>query len=496
MMTRMKKNILWFIFSIVVLILSIALLVLANIINDKKPEQREEHFPPDVSINGLESFNFIEDKTIPEIPLSGLGSTGNVILTCYAGTCTEEIEHKQTETNCDEDYDLCRDVEESWTEYRKVIEHYCSKQCFDIGGSKCQCNEPYKTYGTCEKNFYYEKGMVCQVDNIIYFWKGKKYSSYLSDSYSYLDNVIFKDEKCREGTKNCGIIDSNGNELCISSNLKCPINYISEKKLSKDYTSVLIGNKTFYYGNDDTTKRKIIKELVVDSDISLNKDNDKKDILDEYTISGLLEDNKNLYKNMRLGYDPYKEKDIDSKGKSYLRISYTDNNANLTALREKKDLLIFNKTINKKVLDVIEDKTKILENLGSAASVYLIIVFIVVLIYQLKKLNIRNACYCLGSKCFQGFLILIFIGLIITPLIYGIMNYNKAKDAEDLVHGANYSTFKKLNLAFVILGFVLILFLICYIIFIPLTFCCTKPINKMTNNEPNETNNVIINYNK
>ena len=87
--------------------------------------------------------------------------------------------------------------------------------------------------------------MVCQIDNIIYFWKGKKYSSYLSDSYSYLDNVIFKDEKCPGGTKNCGIIDSNGNELCISSNLKCPINYISEKKLSKDYTSVLIGNKTF-----------------------------------------------------------------------------------------------------------------------------------------------------------------------------------------------------------------------------------------------------------
>ena len=82
--------------------------------------------------------------------------------------------------------------------------------------------------------------------------------------------------------------------------MNCPINYILENKLSNDSSSVLIGNKTFYYGNDNTTKRKIIAGLVVDTDLLLNQDNDKKDIIDNYTISGLLEDNKDLYKDVNL----------------------------------------------------------------------------------------------------------------------------------------------------------------------------------------------------
>ena len=79
--------------------------------------------------------------------------------------------------------------------------------------------------------------------------------------------------------------------------MNCPINYISENKLSNNYSSVLIGNKTFYYGNNITTKRKIIAGLVVDTDLYLNQDNDKKDLIDNYTISEFLEDNQNLYKN-------------------------------------------------------------------------------------------------------------------------------------------------------------------------------------------------------
>ena len=89
-----------------------------------------------------------------------------------------------------------------------------------------------------------------------------------------MDNAILKDEECPEGTKNCGVIDSNENQLCLRNNLNCPVNYISEEKLSKDYSSVLIGNKTFYYGNDDSIKRRIIVGLVADTDLLLNKDND------------------------------------------------------------------------------------------------------------------------------------------------------------------------------------------------------------------------------
>ena len=96
--------------------------------------------------------------------------------------------------------------------------------------------------------------------------------------------------------------------------------------MSDDCSSFLLGNKTFYYGNDNTIKRKIIAGLIVDTDLLLNPDNDKKDIIDNYTISGLLEDNPNLYKDVNLGYDPYKTNNIDSKGNSYLRSFYNNQN--------------------------------------------------------------------------------------------------------------------------------------------------------------------------
>ena len=44
---------------------------------------------------GLESFNFIEDKEIPEYSNDNLGLTGYLMLDCYTGTCIKEIYHKK-----------------------------------------------------------------------------------------------------------------------------------------------------------------------------------------------------------------------------------------------------------------------------------------------------------------------------------------------------------------------------------------------------------------
>ena len=155
--------------------------------------------------------------------------------------------------------------------------------------------------------------------------------------------------------------------------------------MSNDSSSVLVGNKTFYYGNDNTTKRKIIAGLVVDTDLLLNQDNDKKDIIDNYTISGLLEDNKDLYKDVNLSYDPYNEENIDSKGCSYLRIFYNDQNVNLSSLREAKNYLNFNRNMNNKFLNSIHYKTKVITYLGIIALGYLIIAFTIFLIFQKKR---------------------------------------------------------------------------------------------------------------
>ena len=79
-------------------------------------------------------------------------------------------------------------------------------------------------------------------------------------------------------------------------------------------------------------KRKIIGGFVADSDLYLNKDNKEKVLIDTGTISEFLSDNKNLYKEVNLGYDPYKNANIDNKGKSYLRIFY-NNKVDLKKLR-------------------------------------------------------------------------------------------------------------------------------------------------------------------
>ena len=52
----------------------------------------------------------------------------------------------------------------------------------------------------------------------------------------------------------------------------------------------------------------------------MNKTIKNFEILDTNKISELLEENQKLYQGLDLGFDPYKNKDIDKKGKSYLKV--------------------------------------------------------------------------------------------------------------------------------------------------------------------------------
>ena len=459
----------------------------------KMPKMLEEFVTDDISILCLESFDFIEDKTIFEYPNDNLGITGKLILDCYTGICHKIIYHKKTRHYCNNHlFFLCYDIDESWYEPRENIEHYCSEQCYETDKVECDCKEPYDEKGICQRNMddTYKEGKVCFDYNTIHFWKGKKYIVLKKNIFTYLENAILKDEECPEGTKNCGIIDNDNNELCIKKKWNCPINYISENKLSDEYSSVLIGNKTFYYGNDNTTKRKIIAGLVVDSDLLLNKDNDEKDIIDNYTISGLLEDNKNLYKDVGLTYDPYEIDNIDSKGNSYLRIFYNQD-VNLFSLRETRSYLLFNHRLNKRALDSINYKTKVITILGLIALGYLLLVFFIILYNQHSYFKKDYYGHC--EKYNYGCVIIIFLGLMITPLIFGCINIKKTNNAINFDRNKDYSTFKNLNIAFIIMGFALFLFLIVYIILVPVKCGFKEPIVKKPNIEPNETSNTDVN---
>ena len=105
---------------------------------------------PDIFIQGLNSFNFIENKTVPEYPYyDNLGITGKIILNCHTGTCSSDIFHKKIIKSCNDDN--CRDIDKSWTENQVIIDYNCSEQCYETGKKECKFNETYDNIGVCER---------------------------------------------------------------------------------------------------------------------------------------------------------------------------------------------------------------------------------------------------------------------------------------------------------------------------------------------------------
>ena len=426
-----------------------------------------------------------------------------LILDCYIGTCIKEIFHEVVGTTCSDHRDPCHDYDDSWTEYRPIIDRFCSEQCYEYKSEECNCTDEFQEKGTCEHKMddNYIEGKICYAYNTIYFWKGRRYEILNESIYNYLDNAVLKDEECPKGTKYCGILDGNYNKLCINSNLKCPINYISNEEGNKnqDYSSFSFGTKTFFYGhNDSLIDKKIVMGLMVETDLYLNGDNYEKEILDLYNISEFLKDNQNLFKDINLGYDPYSDKDIDNKGNSYLKAFYNNETFDLTDLRNRINVYNFNVKMNKNAFTPIHKKTKIITILGLISCGYLFLTFLIILIDQknyLKHYNYGNKfCYC----CF----ITPFLILMLPTLIYGCINIHYIKEAKSIDPKGNYNSFQRINNAFVIIGFILFSIIIVYIIFIPIEkdFECCKKKNKEIKNDTtqikvNQTNS-NINLNK
>ena len=140
---------------------------------------------------------------------------------------------------------------------------------------------------------------------------------------------------------------------------------------------------------------------------------------------------------------------------------------NLSSLREAKNYLNFNRNMNNKFLNSIHYKTKVITYLGIIALGYLIIAFTIFLIFQKKRYQTNGyGSYC--EKATYGLVIVIFLILFIFPLIFGCINIKKANDAEKMDVNKDYSTFRNLNIVFIAIGFALFLFLIVYIVIVPI----------------------------
>ena len=469
----------------------IAFFVICITLLVKQPKKYSEDEAHDIIISSFSNMNFINFEFTPNYTESNLGLTGRLILDCFTGKCPVEYYYYDSGS-------------ESYTfDYEYILDFNCSEQCSQKQEDHCICDDIYDgKIGHCSKKYddNYEDGKYCYANNVIYFWKGKKYEIYKNEVFTYYKNAVSKDEECPTGTKFCGIIDDKENKLCISSTSSCPINYFSENKFNENlnYSTVIIGNKTFYYTFDDdiSQNKKIIAGLVADSDLYLTYDNAQNIIIDNYTISGFLEDNKNLYKEVNIGFDPYQDGNIDEKGNSYLRIYYKEG-INLTELRTKIEKYKIHTKFNKDKIKPIKKYIKITSICGLIACGF----DFIALIFGLSVID--------NKSIYATFRILVVI-LMIVSLIYACINISKFRGLKKLdPNNDNIETARKLNLSFVILGFSCvpsIILFYCVLYKIKHHSCCCNKLketktndnitNKSAENKSEIQNGTEININK
>ena len=219
------------------------------------------------------------------------------------------------------------------------------------------------------------------------------------------------------------------------------MNIISETKLDNYKFSTDINGKTYYFKNDNSSKEKIFLGLCVDTDLLLNNNNFKNLIFDTYTISGLLQENSHLYQGTNLGYDPYKEANIDNKGKSYLKLCYNNvGNPDLDSLRTEQIQYNNNRKINSYIDGFNHHKTGlyIVEIIGC---VFLIIIVIISLF---NKMN-----------CFLSGIAVIALILFFIPVIKAFKNIKRLNKLADIDARYDYSGTKTINILYIIFNLVL-----------------------------------------
>ena len=385
--------------AVLLLLLSISQIIILPTLRHKLNSRFDDYdstlgFNSEIHITTLESIEFIEkDNKEPKYypGIQNLGFAGNLILDCYSGLCTEELWKNEPIEDCDDDG--CGYIDNYVKYYPERIDYKCSFECFELKGHSCNnCTNPKYKYinsiGNCSRNLDDKEcsdEKYCMSDNVLYFWKGRKYEGKFIQKKYYLKDVVLENEECPSKTKNCGIIDSNGNKLCISEYSVCPINIISEEKRKNSYSSFKFGNKTFYYGKDENTNNtKIIAGIYVDTDIYLNKTIKNFEILDTNKISELLEENQKLYQGVDLGFDPYKNKDIDKKGKSYLKVKYNEN-IDLISLRNKQQSALNRTNFRNTIIRSVTDKFNAFNVVGIVGYSYFIFIILVIVIPALIK---------------------------------------------------------------------------------------------------------------
>ena len=319
-----------------------------------------------------------------------------------------------------------------------ILYQNCSYEC-KSNPDLTTCNSCYRfdfvsQIGKCQeiKDDEYSVDKYCHADNLILNWKGKRFErkekkNYNNQPYTYLANIILSNETCEEGKKMCGIIDEFGNKLCLSKSDDCPLNYIevipgiiNSSDIDIEDKYIILDNKTILFSNKNV-EGKIIEGLYADSDLML-KYKEGCQILDTDTISNFINDNKLLYRDsLENDYNPYKDVNVDNKGKSYLKWCSQNNGKgfDLNKLREINNEYLYNISINLEIIDQTKDyfKRDFLSSLFGFIYYFLVFCFYIINIYSEiydnPYLSICMSCFISDIDLLNG----IYFSLLLIPYI-------------------------------------------------------------------------------
>ena len=136
-------------------------------------------------------------------------------------------------------------------------------------------------------NFYYWKGKAFQYDN------SPNISSYY-DYFNLLNLSVSSNEECPSDLKQCGLLDTMNNKMCIDKDKECPINMIIMKNTSEppteyNYTfkNVSFDDGSYLFYTNEAIDQHIIGNITVnDGDLCINPNdfftNNEKYILEKY----------------------------------------------------------------------------------------------------------------------------------------------------------------------------------------------------------------------
>ena len=466
---------------------------------------------PDIDLTGISSFEFISSNFMEYSDgMSNLGTTGKIFFDCYEGECHYKKRSTCYRKSCSGSGKKrkCSTISYSCYDYTSYNDHSCSLDCRINEKEKCElyyCNSYYRDYyldyTSCSRDrdsSEVTKDKSCYADNLVLFWRGLYYeriNNTFYGAYTYLNSAVTAKETCPEGKKFCGILDDLGNKLCYPNFENCPINFITldaSKINNYNFLTEEINGKTIYYTNEAIETGKVFGGLFVDSDLLIKYNEEDCEILDEESITQLLQEHKNKLYRESLNFDPYKDNNINQKGKSYLKwcIPGHGKEKNITIIKELYEVYKFNISFN---LEVIKPIKKMFINsyfvcLPGFILLLFILIFILCSFYYQNYISIKCEISCF--QCRDSHNIIMFIILLISLILITIGSILSIINNKNLSNGKEVEQYIKIFKILSILNIVSFIFFILLILSIVLfgVFLCYCFKGKYFNNNADNNN--------